>query len=199
MKCVKELGMFFNYLVWRRSETFDLIWSYLSILLFADKEKVWGVQCPDQERGPPPESFTRQTACWRHHPQYGGQGRTKDHIRKINFCISHSLRLNWKQTTFCVRYDLCPFLQDLSGAEITDYNLKNIIDAPEGETDPSTVKVFYHKKTKPNDNTMSFCLYSFFFFVSTYHLRETWYKYATSTALLFLFCFICNSQFLVFF
>jgi len=30
--------------------------------------------------------------------------------------------------------------KDLSGAEITDYNLKNIIDAPEGEMDPSTIK-----------------------------------------------------------
>ena len=32
--------------------------------------------------------------------------------------------------------------KDLSGAEITDYNLKNIIDAPEGEMDPSTIKVW---------------------------------------------------------
>ena len=30
--------------------------------------------------------------------------------------------------------------KDLSGEEITDYNLKHIIDAPEGETDPKTVQ-----------------------------------------------------------
>lgn len=30
--------------------------------------------------------------------------------------------------------------KDLSGAEITDYNLKHIIDAPEGETDPNIVE-----------------------------------------------------------
>ena len=30
--------------------------------------------------------------------------------------------------------------KDLSGAEITDYNLKHIIDAPEGETDPNTIQ-----------------------------------------------------------
>ena len=30
----------------------------------------------------------------------------------------------------------------MSGEEITDYNIKQIIDAPEGETDPITIKVF---------------------------------------------------------
>ena len=30
--------------------------------------------------------------------------------------------------------------KDLSGEEITDYNLKNIIDAPEGEADPDTIQ-----------------------------------------------------------
>ncbi len=29
--------------------------------------------------------------------------------------------------------------KDLSGAEITTYNLKHIVDAPEGETDPRCV------------------------------------------------------------
>ena len=29
----------------------------------------------------------------------------------------------------------------MSGEEITDYNIKQIIDAPEGETDPITIKV----------------------------------------------------------